>query len=233
MHKTLQTSFGLYPPPNGMVLAMLNNLVALCQNPGLQPHPPNISMCFLACAELSLNMLPAQLEILLKHVLRRPVSNIDCQNYSNIAWSLAVMGCLEVSVFDALLHRLTTKHKLLLGEPGCKDTSAPTNRQEGLQMYQALEWLKPSPGSEQMEAWSSLHARLQSITPVPHLKSHPHPGQVKLCAALAAQSLQYKARVPCGVYRADAVLSTHDSNAARVILVLLRPDACLISPSNR
>ena len=222
-----------YPPPDGMVLAMLNNLVALCQTPGLQPHPQNISMCFLACAELSLNMLPAQLEILVKHVLRLHVSNVDCQNYSNVAWSLAVMGCLEVSVFDALLHRLTTKHKLLLGEHVSKGTSAWTNVQEGLQMYQALEWLKPSSGADQMDAWSSLHSKLQRITPMPHLKSRPHPEQVELCAALAAQSLQYKARLPCGVYRADAVLSTHDSNAARVILVLLRPDAYLISPSSR
>ena len=222
-----------YSPPNGLVLAMLNNLVDLCQTPGLQPQPQYISMCFLAYAELSLSMLPAQVEVLLKHLLRLHVSIVDYQTYSNFAWSLAVMGCLEVSMFDALLHWLTTKHKLLLGEHGSKGKSAQPKIQEATQMYQALEWLKPAQGSEQLEAWSSLCSRLQRVTPMPHLKPHTHPGQVELYTALATQSLLYKARVPYGGYQAEAVLSTHDSNAARVILVLLRPDSYLISPSSR
>ena len=101
-----------HAPPSKVVSAMLYHLVALCQAPGLQPNSQNISNCFLACAELSLDIYHAQVAALLRVLLGLHVTQVDYQHYSNVAWSLAVMGCLQVSMFDALLLQLTTKRKL-------------------------------------------------------------------------------------------------------------------------
>lgn len=47
-------------------------------------------------------------------------------------------------------------------EHGAIGTPAQLKCEEATQLHQALEWLKPPEGSEQMEAWSSLRSRLQA-----------------------------------------------------------------------
>ena len=74
-----------------------------------------------------------------------------------------------------------------------------------------------------MEAWSSLHSKLQQVAPELCLKPPPFPGQAKLYDALATQSLQYRAEVHCVVHWAVAVLSACDSSAPQVVLTLERP----------
>lgn len=57
----------------------------------------------LGFAVLTLSMRPTQFKILSSHLLGLHVSNVDNQHYSNVAWSLAVMGCLQFSMLSALL----------------------------------------------------------------------------------------------------------------------------------
>ncbi|MCJ1368708.1 hypothetical protein MMC16_007853 [Acarospora aff. strigata] len=194
-----------HAPPNEVASALLDHLIALCQTPGLQLKSQEIS-------NFSLHVLNSGL-------------------YS--AWSLAVMGSLDISMFDAILYQLTKKHNQLLGEAGTRGTSAQLTVEAAHQLHQGSEWLKPPQGSHQMEAWSSSHSRLQEVAPKPHRLPKSFPGQAKLCDALATQSLPYKAQVPFGPYNADAVLSIHDSSAAQVILVLVRPDAYLTNTPSR
>ncbi|KAL3149780.1 hypothetical protein ABBQ38_013606 [Trebouxia sp. C0009 RCD-2024] len=221
-----------HAPPGEALSAMLDHLVALCLTPGLQPKPQAISNCFLACAELVHSMHSDQMEVLLQYLLGLHISKLNYQDFSNVAWSLAVMGCLEVSMFDAVLRQLATKHKLLLGEHGTIGTSAQPAIIAARQLHQAVEWLRPAQGSEQMEAWSSLRSRLQAVAPNPIFKPLSFPGQAEFYRALAAQRLQYQTEVLCGVYHA-AVLSPHDSSVAKVILVLQRPDAYLTNAPSR
>ena len=161
------------------------------------------------------------------------MSEVSYQGYSNVAWSLAVMDSLDFSMFGAVLHQLTKKHNQLLEVHGSRGTSAQPNEEAARQLHQASEWLKPPQGSDQMEAWSRLHSRLQRLAPMPPLKPRSFPGQSELSDALAMESLPYEAHVAFGQYHADAVLSTHDSSAAQVILVLVRPDAYLANVPSR
>ncbi|KAL3149778.1 hypothetical protein ABBQ38_013604 [Trebouxia sp. C0009 RCD-2024] len=222
-----------HAPPGEVGSAMLDHLVALCVTPRLQPKPQEISNCFLACAELDLALRPAQMGGLWKHLLGLHVSKVDIQSYSNAAWSLAVMGWLDFSMLDAVLHQLRLKHKLLLAEYGTIGTSTLLKVEDATQLHQALEWLRPAKGSEQMEAWSNLRSRLQAVSPDSHIQPLSFPGQADFYRALAAQRLQYKAKVLCGVYYPAAVLYPHDSKAAKVILVLQRPDAYLTNAPSR
>ncbi|KAL3149807.1 hypothetical protein ABBQ38_013632 [Trebouxia sp. C0009 RCD-2024] len=210
-----------HAPPSEVAFAMLDHLVALCQAPGLQPKPQATSNCFLACAELSLDICQAQVAVLFKHMLEPHVTKVEYQVYSNTAWSLAVMGCLDISMFDALLHQFTMKHKLL-GEHGTHSTSAQPGVEGAQQLHQALEWLKFPEGSGQMEAWSSLRSRLQAVAPAPQCLQYHFSRQTELYDALASLRLHYQPMVPCGMYQADAVLSPHGSSGPQVILMLQR-----------
>ena len=134
---------------------MLDHLTALCNTPRLLPIPQNINNVFFACAELRLSMRPAQVEVLLKHLLELPVSEVSYQAYSNVAWSLAVMGYLDISMFDAILYQLIKKHNQMFGVHGSRRTYARSNIEQATQLHQALESLKPPQGSDQMEAGSA------------------------------------------------------------------------------
>ena len=209
-------------PSYEVASAMLDHFVALCHAPGLQPTPQNISNIFIACAELRLSMHQDQVKFLFMHLLGRPVSQAVYQDYCNLAHSLAVMDLLDIRMFGFILDKLAAKHSQLLRGHATSGTSAQSKAEEARQLHWAAEWLKPAEGSEKMEAWSSLHSRLQALAPAPHLTPVPFPGQAKLYAALAAQRVQYKAQIPCGMYLADAVLFSCDISDPLVILALQR-----------
>ena len=119
------------------------------------------------------------------------------------------MGCLTTSTFEALLCLIIAKN-----------TVTQLARVVRQQLHQALAWLKPAPGSQQMEAWSSLRSRLQAVVPEPAIAQLYSPGQTELWATLTLQSMAYKAQGLYGVYRADAVLSSSSSDGAEVLLLL-------------
>lgn len=144
-----------HAPPSELLSRVLDRLVAICQTPGLQPSPQTIRRFLTACAELSHGLHRAQLKILLGHVCGLHVSEVHFETYCKVAWSLAVLGILDITMLDILLYRLSTKQALLVRGQGIKDTSAQLLETQSRQLYQALEWLRPSPGSVQMEAWSS------------------------------------------------------------------------------
>ena len=222
-----------HAPPSEVVLDMLDHVVALCQTPGLQPTPQAISNIFVACAELRLGMRQGQVKVLFKQLLGLPVSQADYQNYCNLAHSLAVMDLLDIRMFGSILNKLVAKHSQLSRGHGAERSFRQLQERSFRQLHQAAEWLKPAEGSEQMEAWSSTHSRLQAVAPAPHPMSRSFPGQAKLYGALAMQNLRYKAELFRGIYQADAVLSPPDSSSAQLILMLERPGQYLTNAPGR
>ena len=207
-------------PSHDVVAAVFDHLVALCQNPGLQPGLQEISNCLLACAELRLAQSLTGVKALLKHLLKLHISSVDYQHYCNTAWSLAVMQCLDLNTFGALLDKLTTKHKLV-EQFGPQSTAPQMTAANTRQLYQALAWLRPPTDSKQMKAWSSLRSRLLTVAPEPAVRKLSIPGQDVMWAALAIQEVPYEAQVQRGVYQADALL----------ILMVERPGDHLINSS--
>ena len=212
-----------HAPSQDVVTAMLEYLVASCHSPGLKPNSQDICNCFMACAELGLEMEPSCVESLLKHFMEMHISDVR-QACCNLVWSLAVMQCLDLKTFDALLHKLITKLVLASQELSPQSTSAQLTTAGARQLYQAMAWLRPPLGSKQMKAWSSLQSRLLTVALEPSAETVFVPGQSVMWAALAVQEVPYIAQVQCGVYRAHALLSPHNKGVAKVILMVQRPD---------
>ena len=221
-----------HAPSHVVVAAMFGYLVALCHTPGLQPNSQSISNSFIASAELGFCVKPTCVEALLKHFLELYMSDVRYQEYCNAAWSLAVVQCLDLSTFGALLDKLTAKHKLL-EKSGPQRTTAQITTSHHRQLYQALAWLMPPPGSKHMEAWSSLWSRLLTVAPEPAVRSASSPGLTVMWAAVAVQELPYQAQVQRGVYWADALLSAHDRGNVEVMLVVEGPGDHLTNLPNR
>lgn len=219
-----------HAPSHDVASALLINLSALCQIPDLQPRSQSVSNCLLACAELGLSVSSTCLEALLKYLLEMHVSQVDYQHYCNTAWSLAVMRFLDFKTFALFLNKLTTKQ---LSARQLGRGRAQPNTWEARQLYQALAWLQPSPGSEQLEAWSCLHLWLQAVVLQPPTAPVNSPGQAELWHALDMQGMPFKAQVPCWMYWADAVLTPYDSSASPAILVLERPEDGLTNMPSR
>ena len=213
-----------HAPSQDVMSAMFDNLVALCQTPCVQPNSQNISNVLLACAELQLAVKPTCVEVLLNHFLKMQMSSVDYQHYSNVAWSLAVMQCLDLNTFEALLDKLTTKRKM---------SSAQLAAIDATQLYQALAWLRPPSGSKQMKAWFSLQSRLMTVAPERAAIKVFLPGHNVMWAALAMQEVLYKAQVQRGVYRAHALLSPCDRGVPDVILMLEGPGDHLVNLPSR
>ena len=101
------------------------------------------------------------------------------------------------------------------------------------QLYQALAWLEPPEGSQQMEAWSNLRSRLHRLAQEPPLVKLILPGHHELCAALAQHQLPCRAQMLWRRYSADAASTARNSTAAQVILMLQRPQDCFTNASSR
>ena len=220
-------------PSPDVVTVLFDHLEALCKTPRLQPTSQNISNSLIACAELGLDVKRTCVGALLKHSMEMRVSDVRYQEYCNLARSLAVMQCLDLSTFESLLDKLTTKHMLSGRESGAQSSSAQLNIAELNQLHQALAWLRPHSGSKQIKEWSSLRSRLIAVAPEPAFRKVSVPGQSVMWAALAAQGVPYKAHVARGVYQADALLSPCDRGGAEVILMVERRGERLINFPNR
>ena len=213
-----------YAPPHDVATAMFDHLLFLSQTPSLQPNSQAISNCFLACAEFRLDMKATCVDALLKHFMGVQVSDVRYHVYCNLAWSLAVMQCLDLNTFEALLDKLTFKHKFIV-QASSHSSFAQLNTAGIRQLYQALAWLSPPSGSKQMAAWFKLRSRLQTLAPEPRVGKLSPRGQTVLWAALAKQGVPYAGdKVLYGMYQAHAVLSPGDSSDADVILMLEHPE---------
>ena len=222
-----------HAPSHDVVTAMLDRLVALRYTPGLQLNSQNISNSFLACAGLGLGVKPTCTQALLKHFLELHISAVNYQHCCNLAWSLAVLQCLDFNTFKVLLDKLTTTRTMLVRGSGPQSISAQLTTAGATQLHQALAWLRPPSGSRQMKAWSSLQSRLQTVAPQPAARKVSVPGQNLLRAAPAMQGVPYQAQVQLGVYQANALLSPHDSDCAEVILMVERDRDFIKNVRNR
>ena len=148
-----------HTPSDQVVSAMLDHFLGLCQTPGLQPKAHDISNIFIACAELRFSMRQDQVKLMFKQLLGLPESKAVYQVYCNFAYSLAVMGLLDISMFDCILDKLVAKHSQLLRKPGTRSIAVQPKEPGARQLHQAAEYLKPAQDSEQMEGWCSLHSR--------------------------------------------------------------------------
>ena len=178
-------------------------------------------------------MKPAYVEALLEHFMDMHISDVRNQAYCNVAWCLAVMQCLDLNTFEALLDKLATMHKLSVQEASPQSTSAQLTAAGATQLYQALAWLMPPCVSEQQKAWSRLRSRLHTVVPEPAFRKLSGPWQTVMWATLAMHEVPYKAQVQLGVYQADALLASCHSNVAEVILVLDSPGYSINNMPNR
>jgi len=172
---------------------MVGRMVALCRVPGQQPTPQAISNVLLACAELSVPVKQADTDSLASFFLSSNRRQGTQQAYTNTAWSLAVTGHLRQEQFTSMLDQM-------FALPGSGEMSAPPllTIAELTQLYQALDWLQPSPTApaQQQSAWSSLQGKLHRVGPRPAPETPPFYSIRKLCAALNQLQLSYTAGCP-------------------------------------
>ena len=208
---------------------MTERVVALCRLPGQQPTAQAISNIMLACADLRLAVDSVCVETLVSVSLNLSRQQAVTQQYSNLAWSLAVLGFLRVDTLNLLLRALSDasiqRDKLLEGKANSFPASDLT------QLYHALDWLQPLPGAPalQQQAWSQLEEKLSSLGGRPST-SEPHPGTALVCAALPSLNLRFKARLSVGSYSVAAILVS-DGSGVPMVLSLQRDSHLRNQPS--
>ena len=211
-----------YAPSQELAISIMGRMVSLCCPPEKKPMPTQISSVLLGCAQLRLPVAQTDIESLVSMLLNTNQHLVDEQVYSNIAWSLAVIGWLHIQLFDTFLDQLS------LPSIGHAEVLMPSPlRKAGLnQLYQALTWLQPSSSASahQHEAWSSLQGKLHRLGPRPTPIKRYYGDNDKLCGALKQLQLSFRARVVVQSYGADAVLESQDNEAQPIILTLGRPD---------
>ena len=205
--------------PSGQVAkAMMDRIVALCRLPDQQVDSQAISNVMLACADLRLAIDFVCIESLVSVFLNMSRQYAVAQHYSNLAWSLAVLGFLRMETLNLLLCGLSevsaqhqTSH-MLEGSTNPFPTSALT------QWYQALDWLQPLPGAPalQHQAMSQLEEKLSTLGARPP-PSEPHQGTSSVCAALASLNLRFKASPSVGSYSVAAIVVSDGSGVPMVL----------------
>ena len=211
-----------HSPPEGTEAAGIQSLVTLCMEPGRQLPPPVITNFVHACAELRLSISKQQVEVLVNHMLGMHATAVQYMHYSSMARSLAVMDLLDMPMFDKVLHQLTSKLQQLEKQHGLGSEQAQLPEAARRQLHLAASWLKPAQDSDQMQSWSYLNSRLHRIAQQPD-KKPLFPKQPQLYAALKTHLLPFQAQVPCGMFWADAVLTSRCSTPIQAILMLEHP----------
>ncbi len=211
-----------YAPSDELAMSMIGKMAALCHTPKQQPLPQDISNVLLACAELRTSVKQADIDSLVRLLLSTTPHQVDEQHYTNTAWSLAVLGCLNNQLLDKVVNQLSVP------SPRQASTSMPSPLKDtGLgQLYQALNWLQPpsSAPALQHEAWSSLQGKLLRLGSRPAPTKRYLKGNGKLCSALKQLELTFRARMSIQSYWADAVLESQGNKAQPIILTLSSPD---------
>ena len=194
--------------------AMLSRVLQLCHVQGQQPNSQDISNMLLASAELRVELPQQQADALVTTLLAQ--SSLSVQALANTAWSLAILGDLQLGTFKQLLQSLHAK-------PGSSDLIADIALG---QLYLALDWLAPPSGAklQHQKAWSELQAELRRLGPRPQPQPETQ-GTQKLKAALA------ELKLPCNLgsvvtgYALHAVVQP-PGQGARPLLINLTHDDC-------
>jgi len=157
-------------------------------------------------------------------LLSKTLHQVAEQHYTNTAWSVAVLGCLNNQLLDKVVDQLSVP------SPRQASTSMPSPLKEtGLgQLYQALDWLQPPSSApalqHELKAWSSLQGKLHRLGPRPAPTKRYLKGNGKLCSALKQLELTFRARASIQSYWADAVLESQGNKAQPIIVTLSNPD---------
>ncbi len=203
-----------YAPSQELAMSMVGRMVSLRCLPR-KNMSALIGCVLLACAQLRLLVKQTDIESLVSQVLSSSQHQVDEQAHTNTAWSLAVLGWLHNQLFDTLLDRLSLP---------AAEVSVPSRLEDaGLgQLYQALDWLQPSPSASanEQEAWSSLQGKLRKLGPRPTPTTRYHGINSKLCSALEELQLSFRAKVVMQSYGADAVIESQGNKAQPIILSL-------------
>ncbi len=217
-----------HSPSDELAMSTMGRTVALCCMPGQQPTPQNISNLLLACAELRVPVKQADNDSLASFLLRSNRQPGARQAYTNIAWSLAVIGHLHQAQFTLMLDQMLA----LSLNPSVKSTPSLVPNIQLTQLYQALDWLQPHPTApaHQQSAWSSLQGKLYRLGPRPAPDTPSSVGIRKLCAALRQLQLSFKAMIVIQSYWVPALLQPRDSKARPVILRLFSPSYITNNP---
>ena len=208
--------------PSGQVAkAIVDQVVALCHLPGQQVTSQAISNVILACAELRLAVDSVGVETFVSVFMSLSRQKTVPQHFTNLAWSLAVLGFLRMETLNLLLCGLSDvpaqRDELLDGAANPFPASAL------IQMYQAWDWLQPLPAAPASEhqAWSQLEKKLSMLGGRPPVTSVPHPGIPSVCAALARLNLRFKAGPSVGSYSVAAILVSNCSGEPMVLSLKL------------
>ena len=206
-----------HAPSEHVAMVMVEQVVALCRLPGQQPTTQAISNVMLACADLRLAVDSVGAETLVSVFMYLSRHKTVLQDYTNLAWSLAVLGLLRMETLNLLLCRLsnaTAQHGELL-----EGSMTAINMSNLAQLYQALDWLQPLPDAtaSQHQAWSQLKEKLSGLGGRPPVTLEPHPGTAPVCAALARLNLRFKASPSVGRYSVAAVLVSDGSSVPMVL----------------
>ena len=204
--------------PSGQVATvMVERMVALCRLPGQQVDSQAISNVMLACADLRLAVDSVCIETFVSVFLNLRQQAVE-QQFSNLAWSLAVLGFLRMETLNLLLCSLsdvTAQHDQLL--PG---TTNPFSASSLIQWYHALDWLQPLPGAPalQHQAWSQLRDKLNRLGRPPPVTFWPHDSTDVVHIALTTLKLRFTDNPMVKGYRTVAVLQPTDSGLPVILI---------------
>ena len=210
-----------HAPSGHLAKAMVDRMVALCRLPGQQPTSQAISNVMLACADLRLAVDSVGVETLVSVFMNLSRQKTVPQDYTNLAWSLAVLGLLRMETLNLLLCGLSDvtvqRDELLDGATNSFPASALT------QMYQAWDWLQPLPAAPASEhqAWLQLGKKLSILGGRPHATLAPPLGTPSVCAALARLNLRFKASPSVGSYSVAAMVVSDGSGVPMVLSLKL------------
>ena len=178
-------------------------------------HPQN-----LACADRRLGLPQKHADALVSHLLAQ--SSLVVQELANTAWSLVLLGVLQLDNFRQLLQRLQANN----------DSLDLISEGSFRQMYSALDWLTPPSGatSHQHKARSELQAELRRLGPRPQPKTTLQ-GSQKLKAGFKELELQCNlGRVVKG-YALQAVVQPPGKRASPILLSFTFDDCFNNQPS--
>ena len=199
---------------------MLNRICSLILRQPSQVHTAHISKILLACAELRLEASPEDASLLLNHLLKDDERFLNSQVIANAAWSLAVLGLLEMDTFQQLLTRFPAQ------------TTANDRSLHIRQLYQAFDSLQSTSAVDpvQKEEWTQLNGHMLSV-----FGERPQPNNLTdrteadlLYSTLTGLGLKYETQTLVRGYMTYATvlpLESSDSvSAPRIIVQMGQPD---------
>ena len=209
-----------YMPQPARASALLAHFVSLFSVLGQEPNAQDMSNIALAVAGLGVQHVAQEVQSIASRLASSPDAN--SQNLCNLAWSMALLNTLDLTMFELILD---TKKLRINNVVGMQHVS---------QLHHAHCRLEPlSKSSEQYAAWVVVKDKLEQIVG-PALKAGRHTGSDALLLIIDELGLRHRRHVQLSTYMADAVLKrTDDPDRAAVLLVAESEQAYLVNHPDR